>query len=150
MTARIEIKGLDKLVKKINKLEQMDAVKAALKQSATILAGKMAEYPSQTAANQPPVPYYIRGRGTQTGSGNLGNSEDLGQKWRGAKPQIRDRGFTVAIGTNVSYAPFVQSQDRQARWMKTIGWQTDQRVLDENKDEVKEYLADAINKIINS
>ena len=150
MTARIEIKGLDKLVTKVNKLEQMDAVKASLKQAATFLAGKMAEYPSQTAANQPPVPYYIRGRGTQTGSGNLGNSEDLGQKWRGAKPQIRDRGFTVAIGTNVSDAPFVQSQDRQARWMRTIGWQTDQKVLDKNKDEVKEYLVDAINKIINS
>ena len=150
MTARIEIKGLDKLVKKINKLEQMDAVKAALKQSATFLAGKMAEYPPQTAANQPPTPFYIRGRGTQTGSGNLGNSEDLGQKWRGAKPQIRGKGFTVAIGTNVSYARFVQSQDDQAMAMKKIGWQTDQRVLDENKDEVKEYLADAINKIINS
>ena len=149
MTARIEIKGLDKLVKKINTLEKMDAVKAALKQSATFLAGKMAEYPSQTAANQPPVPYYIRGRGTQTASGNLGNSEDLGQKWRGAKPQIRNKGFTVAIGTNVSYAPFVQAHDRQARWMKSIGWKTDQQVLDKNKDKAKEYLVDAIEKVLN-
>ena len=109
----------------------------------------MAEYPSQTAANQPPVPYYIRGRGTQTASGNLGNSEDLGQKWRGAKPQIRDKGFTVAIGTNVSYAPFVQAHDRQARWMKSIGWKTDQQVLDKNKDKAKEYLVDAIEKVLN-
>ena len=72
------------------------------------------------------------------------------QKWRAARPQIRNRGFTVAIGTNVSYARFVQSQDDQSMMMKVIDWQTDQKVLDKNKDEVKEYLADAINKIINS
>lgn len=150
MTARIEIKGLDKLVKKINKLEQMDTVKAALKNAAIFLAGEMAEYPSQTAANQPPVPYYIRGRGTQTGSRNLGNSEDLGQKWQGAKPRVSNKGFTVVIGTNVSYAPYVQSDEFQARWMKDIGWQTDKTVLEENEDEVTEYLSDAIAKIINS
>ncbi len=150
MTARIQIKGLDKLVKKINKLEQMDAVKAALKNAALMLAGEMAEYPPQTAANQPPVPYYIRGRGTQTASGNLGNSEDLANKWRGAKPRISNKGFTATIGTNVSYAPFVQSDDFQARWMKDIGWQTDKQVLEENEKEVTEELSDAIKKIINS
>ena len=150
MTARIEIKGLDKLVKKIDKLGKMDAVKVALKQAATFLAGEMAEYPPQTAANQPPTPFYIRGRGLQTASGNLFNSGNIANSWERAKPQIRDRGMTVAIGSNVSYVRFVQSKDDQARWMKDIGWQTDQQVLDENKDEVTEYLADAIHKIINS
>ena len=150
MTARIQIKGLDELIKKVNTLEKMDAVKAALKQAATHLAGEMAEYPPQTAANQPPVPFYVRGRGTQTATRNLGNSEDLGQKWRAANPKIRDGGMTVVIGTNVSYAPYVQSDEFQARWMKQIGWQTDKTVLEDNEDEVTEYLSDAIAKIINS
>ena len=149
MTARIEIKGLDKLVKKIKKIEQMDAVKAALKNAATILAGEMADYPPETAANRPPVPFYIRGRGLQTARGNLGNTENLANSWEGAKPQIRDKGFTVIIGTNVSYAPYVQSDDFQARWMKDIGWQTDKQVLDDNEDEVTEYLGDAIRKVLN-
>ena len=150
MTARIEIKGLGKLIKKINKLEKMDAVKVALKNAATMLAGEMAEYPPETAANRPPTPFWIRGRGLQTASGNLYNSGNIANSWEKAKPTIRNKGFTVAIGTNVSYAPFVQAHDRQARWMRDIGWQTDQQVLDDNKDEVKAELADAINKIINS
>ena len=150
MTARIEIKGLGKLIKKINKLEKMDAVKAALKNAATMLAGEMAEYPPETAANRPPTPFWIRGRGLQTASGNLYNSGNIANSWEKAKPTIRNKGFTVAIGSNVSYVRFVQSDDDQAMAMKKIGWQTDQQVLDDNKDEVKAELADAINKIINS
>ena len=150
MTARIEIKGLDKLVKKINTLQKMDALKAALKNAAYMLAGEMAEYPPETAANRPPTPFYIRGRGLQTASGNLFNSGNIANSWERAKPTIRNKGFTVAIGSNVSYVRFVQAHDKQARWMKDIGWQTDQQVLDDNKNEVKAELADAINKIINS
>ena len=145
MPAYIEFKGLEPLMKKVKTIGQMKAVKAALLNAGNDVKGIISEYPDPTAANQPPVPYYIRGRGMQTASGNLLNSEDLADSWA---ITTRDHGFTVVIGNNVSYAPFVQSKEFQARWMKDIGWKTEVEVMEKETDRVVEWVLKAVKKII--
>jgi hypothetical protein len=63
--------------------------------------------------------------------------------------QTRDQGFTVVVGNDIEYGPFVQSQQDQA-WMHKGFWQTDQQVLDKEEDNITEMVSDAIAKIINS
>lgn len=74
-------------------------------------------YPPLTAANLPPAPYYIRGRGTQYASGrNRGESQRLGTRF-----YVRaDPGRTV-IGNTASYAEHVVGFE-QAFAMFVIGW----------------------------
>ena len=128
MTARIEIKGLDKLIRKIDTLEKMDAVKGALRLAGKEIEKRMKKYPPEK-----PESTYQR-------------TKLLGQSWT---TQTRDKGFTVIVGNNVEYGPFVQSQKDQA-WMHKDFWHTDEQVVEEDGDKVKAMLADAINKIINS
>lgn len=117
----IEVEGLDKVVAKLNKFPREIARNfgAAGEESAkdVILPTEgLQNYPPMTAANEPPVPYYIRGRGTQYATRNLMNSERVGTRWT-----INRRGFNVAIGNPVSYARYLHG-DEQAKAMKGIGW----------------------------
>ena len=73
-------------------------------------------YPGETSANRPPVPYYIRGSGTETAHGNLGNSEELSKQW-----YVR-KGWSTKIGNRASYAKWVHGKDTQASAMARIGW----------------------------
>lgn len=159
MTARIEIKGLEKLAKKIKTLEQMEAVKQVLKDSAREMAGHMKVYPPSSEANVPRtvagtgtvLPWYERGWGTRyIGGGGRNTSEKLDKSWAGAKPQIRKKGLEVAIGTNVSYAPFVQAHDEQATFHKKRGWKTEKQILEREQDGIVDQLKDDIQKIIDS
>ena len=161
MTTQIVIKGLDELVEKFDNIGSLKGVKAAMKNAGTHLKGEISRYPGRKhitiqqaggwksdkqrrwffaalRSGEIEVPYR---RGQSPGS------EDLGQRWT---VTTRNQGFTVIVGNNASYGPFVQAHDSQSRMMKVIGWKTDQQVLDENKHEVVGYLEDAIKKIVNS
>jgi hypothetical protein len=75
-------------------------------------------YPPSTAANQPPTPFYIRGRGTQTSAGrNTLSSERLGTRWQSV-PYSK---IGMKISNPVSYASYVHGE-QQARHMARIGW----------------------------
>ncbi len=118
---KIEIKGLDKFMKAMDRFPKkvMKNLGAAGKEAAdsVILPTEgMQNYPPETAANLPPAPYYVRGRGTQTASGNYGNSERLGTKWN-----VTRRGFQTSISNPASYARWVHGEE-QAAAMGAIGW----------------------------
>jgi hypothetical protein len=124
----IETKGLDELMHNLHKApaELTKAVSLAGDESAKVILGTrgIQNYPSETAANRPPTPYYIRGRGTQVSSGrNLLNSERLGTRWNVRKER---QGFLVKIGNPTSYAGYVHGgpSDRikQAWHMAKKGW----------------------------
>jgi len=128
MTARIEIKGLDKLVKKIDTLEKMESVKGAIKLGGSEIMKRMMTYPPQRQEST-----YVR-----TGA--------LKHRWT---IQTRDRGFTVIVGNNISYGRFVQSHEDQA-WMHKDYWHTDKQVVEEDGGKVIKMVEGAINKIVNS
>ncbi len=74
-------------------------------------------YPPETEANRPPVPYYIRGVGTQYSFSNSGGSERLGSQWK----SIPYGKIGMKIYNPVSYAGRVHGEEQQAN-MKRIGW----------------------------
>lgn len=117
----IRIEGDKELVRKLGKAsaEVKSAMQPASRESVEEVLGTegVAKYPSETSANNPPVPFYIRGRGTETAGGNLGNSERYGSSWN-----VTSQRFG-AVGTNTaSYSPFLGDDDLQARAMGRIGW----------------------------
>lgn len=75
-------------------------------------------YPGATAANLPPVPYYVRGRGTQYKYGNNNKSERLGTQWL----SIPYGKIGMKISNKASYAPYVHGEETQSGAMAKIGW----------------------------
>jgi len=130
----IELEGLDKLVAKLHKFPREIArnLGAAGEESAkdVILPTQgLQNYPPLTAANAPPVPYYIRGRGTQYATRNLENSELLGKQW-----VVQRKGFNTVIGNTASYARYVHGEE-QAKAMAGIGWK---KLFDTAKEKLKD------------
>ena len=145
------IKGMNKLIKKLDTIEKMRGAKRGLKAGALHVKGKIDEYPPSTSANTPGNPtgrWYERGWGSRykrldgvvTGRKT---SETLGRKWTTAE---RAGGFQQIIGNNASYAPFVHDAEEQAKFHGDRGWKTDEQVLDEEGDEVLEFIQREVEK----
>ena len=120
-TIKIEVKGLDKLVKGMSRFPRaitLNMARAGKEASKDVILDTpgLLPYPPETAANAPPTPYYIRGRGTQTARGNLNNSERLGSQY-----YTKHSGWDTIVGNPVSYAKWVIGK-QQARALKRIGW----------------------------
>ena len=145
----VEIEGLEPLLRKLDNLEDLKKIKPALKAGAVHVMGAIKPYPPATIANSPSNPtgrWYERGYGTRTATGRgYKTSETLGRKWTVAS---RDRGFTQVVGNNVSYGPFVQSAEEQAKIHGKRGWKTDQQVIDEESDTVLDFVKDEIDRIL--
>ncbi len=75
------------------------------------------KYPPTGPGNAPPVPYYIRGRGTEMAYGNLNNSERYGTQFY-VKPY---ESYGVTLGNRASYASYLGGENQSAA-MKRIGW----------------------------
>ena len=145
----IRIEGMEPLLHKLDNLEDLQKVRPALMAGAIHIKGKIAQYPAKTIANSPSNPtgrWYERGFGTRTKTGRAyPTSETLGRKWTVAN---RDRGLTKVIGNNVSYGPYVQSAEKQAKFHKQRGWKTDQQVAEEEADTVLDFVKDQVDKIL--
>lgn len=102
-------------------------------------------YPPMTAANAPPTPYYIRGRGTQLARRNLYNSERLGTRWYTRQDGL----YITRVGNTASYARFVHG-DEQARHMAAIGWRKLGEVAREKIGEISKTYQAWIDRLIRS
>lgn len=151
MPNRVEIKGLDKTLRKLSHPAHIAAAKRGLQAGSVHIKGKTAKYPPSTAANSPSQPrWYERGYGPRWrrvsgGIGGRKTSETLGRKWTTAS---RNAGLTQVVGNNVSYGPYVQDEDRQARALKRIGWKTIQKVADEEGDTVVNFVKKQIDSVL--
>jgi len=136
-TFSIRVEGMDKLEKFARRFPaeiKRNMLAAAQEASAKILLPTkgLQEYPPETAANRPPTPYYIRGRGMQYASGNKGNSERLGTQW-----YTKAIGWGGAeIGNRASYARWVHGEE-QANAMAKIGWR---RLVDVAREKTGEII----------
>ena len=117
----IEIRGLERIQAALKRypVEVAKGIGGAGGEAADeILKTKgVRTYPPSGKGNAPPVPYYIRGVGTQTASGNLLNSERLGTKWVVKRQR---GGWNVRVGNVASYAGKVHGP-RQVSAMARIG-----------------------------
>lgn len=101
------------------------------------------QYPPATAANAPPFPYYIRGRGTQTSQWhNTGSSERLGTQW-----YVKKVGMGTEIGNRASYAKWVNGEE-QASFMKPKGWRILLEVVKEKLPEITNIYQRWVNKLL--
>ncbi len=99
-------------------------------------------YPPATRANRPPTPYYIRGRGTQTGHGNRGNSERLGTRW-----YTRRAGADVELGNTASYAKWAHGEE-QAWFMTIIGWKRLRQVAEDKIEQITKTYQAWVDKLL--
>lgn len=132
----IELRGLDKLEKKFDELKDeiaktwAAAGEEAAKEILDTLGLRV--YPSETSANHPPAPYYIRGTGMQVSdTKNLHNSQVLGKQFYVRSDQPT---WATIIGNRASYAKYVVGQ-QQGRQMAHIGWR---RLFDVANDKIKD------------
>ena len=153
---RIEIKGLDKLVAAFEKFPKQIA--RAMSQAGHE-AGRdvilptpgLKKYPPKTAANTPPEPYYIRGRGMQYKSGNTGGSERLGTQW-----SVLRRGAQTYIGNRASYAQWVHGDEQgegQAMQMgraakRPKGWARLRGVVQDKMAKITRVYQNWVDKVI--
>lgn len=143
----ITVTGLDKVIAAVDKFPReiahylAQAGDEASKRQILRTQG-LQKYPPMTAANAPPTPYYIRGRGTQTASGNRHNSERLGTNW-----VVEHGHFYTEIGNRVSYAHWVHGDD-QASFMAPKGWRKLWDVANEKLPSITKVYQAWISKLI--
>lgn len=125
----IKIEGIEKLMNKLKDLEKVyDIIEPPMERSVMILQNALAKYPAQR-----PGSTYRR-----TGT--------LGRSW--TTRVNREGGRLVGrVGTNVIYAPFVQSQTFQ-RPVNRSRWQTDVQVVNDQRGHVIKQFQDAIAKAL--
>ena len=132
MTAAITITGVDELIAKLGKAQGNAVLKDPMQRAVYRIEDGMKVYPPQPAGST-----YRRGQDPR--------SEDLGGKWT-TKVTATANGLTGKIGNNVSYAPWVQSHQFQARHMGY--WQTDMEVIDKNRAAIVADFQQAIEKAL--
>lgn len=118
---QIHVKGIDELRAKFGQMPPV--LRTRLARAGTRYAPYLLNvqgvktYPPQTAANFPPVPYYIRGVGMQGATYNDNSSEQYGSRFT-----TTSAGLKTIIGNSASYAQYLAGEYSQARTMARIGW----------------------------
>jgi hypothetical protein len=118
---RVDVQGADKLadaLRQVPRRAQRYLQAAGKEAAAEILDTEgLRRYPPADAANQPPPPYYIRGRGMQYKARNDGRSERYGTRY-----YVKSEGYSTIIGNSASYAMYLTDAKLQARHMAARGW----------------------------
>lgn len=128
MSITIKIDGIDKLVRKLGKVEGVNYLRPAMQRAVYRLQARLAQYPAQ-----PPNSTYRR-----TGT--------LGRKWT-SKVDVGNGIIRGRVGNNTEYAPLVQSYRFQAR-VHRGRWQTDRYVVDTERRNIERDFKQAIDEAL--
>jgi hypothetical protein len=146
----LRIEGLDKLLRKLDKMGP-GVYKPALAEAGAHIKSVMAAYPPQiTGRKQPPKTMRQRlfliwaiAKGIITIPYRRGGI--LGKRWT---VEFRDGGKTAVVGNNTKGGKFVQGAADQSRFHAAGGWKTDKQVAKEEAGNVKEILARHVREAI--
>jgi len=146
----VTIAGLEPLIKRLEAAKQPKVITAALKMGGAHVKSIMAKYPPASSANDPNGRrWYKRGTGSfwRVKDGTIhskASSQTLGRKWT-----VKMNGqYTVEIGNNVSYAPFVHDPEKQTWFHKARGWKTTAQVGQSEGQKVADAVRDALMKAL--
>ena len=159
MTDAVYIKGLDKLVGKLDSIAKLNAVKAGITAGALHIVDKIDNAPPRKHITIKQIGGWASEKqrrwffwALRTGQievpyrrGISPRSEQLEQSWTIKK---RDGGLSAVVGNDTSYGPFVQSKAQQSRMMKLIGWNTIEQVAKKEGPEVRDLIAKSIRKAL--
>lgn len=115
----------------LSSLEGTQHLRDAMETSLAILHDNIARYPRQRTGSR-----YVRGRGMANAQGRVTRltSQRLGTRWTtkitSSATELRGK-----VGNNVTYGPYVQDAQRQARVHAGV-WSTDQSVMDLHRGEI--------------
>lgn len=142
----IRVLGLDRVQAALSRFpnEIAQTLQAASGEAANEVLNTtgLREYPAATAANAPPTPYYIRGRGTQYASRNDHRSERLGTRF-----YVQATTYRAEIGNTASYAEHVVGE-KQAVRMAGIGWRRLIDVAEEKQGEIARIFQGWVDRLI--
>jgi len=147
-TIKIKVEGLDEVIRNLDRIgpDLPPYMRGAGQETSRDLLSVrgLQNYPPATEANQPPPPYYIRGRGMQTSaSRNDGRSQRLGTRW-----ETRQSGqLGTEIRNPVTYAQYVHGEN-QARAMGAKGWRILYDVALERVDRMTEIYNRWVDKLL--
>ena len=145
----VEIEGLDAIIDKFGGMPA--ALRTSLARAGKRYAPELLNvrgvrnYPPTTAANLPPVPYYIRGVGTQGALYNDNSSEQYGARFT-----IETREATTIIGNTASYAKYLAGATSQARVMAKIGWKKLITAAQETKTQLMRIYTEEVDNALRS
>lgn len=143
------IKGMNQLLRRLTSIKELRGAKRGLKAGALYIKGKIAIYPPSSEANTPNQRrWYERGYGPKwmRKDGSIGGkktSQTLGRRWT---MESQNAGLTQVVGNNATYAPYVQSAEKQASFHAARGWKTDEQVIDEEGPTVLNYVKSEVDK----
>jgi len=125
--------------------------KIAMRVAGEVVRSGVAQYPSGTAANMPPglnsYSWYERGFGTRTVTGRAyATSEALGRSWT-VKVKSTRRYVRGTIGTNASYAEWVQGK-KQAGFHRMRNWKTVEQVLFTRRGRIWRVFGDVVKRAL--
>jgi hypothetical protein len=162
----IEVVGMDKLLKSLGPEKAKRASQTAMRGATDLVRAEVKRYPPASEANQarrfntvysirsrrPVNQWYIRGEGTRRvrKDGSVVKefgSEKLGASW------YKKVGFEVGyltglVGTNVSYARWVQDKERQVGFHKARGWKTVQDVAAQQTKHIMRLFEQALTRAL--
>src|SRR3990167_9007556 len=144
---KIQIIGLDRVMAALNRFPREiakylgQAGEEAAKRVILKTRG-LQLYPPTTAANRPPTPYYIRGRGMQYKSKNTGTSERYGSQF-----YVENKSYMTEIGNRASYAVYVGGE-KQPEHMAGKGWRKLLEVAWEKMPQITKVYQARIDKLI--
>jgi len=149
----IKVDGLGELFRKLDHLTAVEVLKPPMEASLLELVSFMEDYPGPPMRPYPKmlrtpkqrryffwalaqgiikVPYVRTGK--------------LGQSWTW-EVTTTDGGVRGKIGTNLKYAPYVQSKQRQAL-IHQGNWQTDVQAVEAKRDEIVRRFQNAITQAL--
>ena len=147
------IENLDELIAALKAFpkEVQRGLKVAMRVAGEVVRSGVAQYPPATGANMPPglngYSWYERGFGTRTVTGRAyATSEVLGKSWV-VKIKQTARMTRGVIGTNVSYAEFVQGK-LQTGFHRMRGWKTVEQVLFTRRGRIWRVFGDVVKRAL--
>lgn len=139
-TFRVDIEGIDQLIEKFRAGERQALVEmvTAMQETVSLTKKDAQVYPPESDANQPPPPYYIRGRGTQYPDGtNRFESQHLNETWT-TNVDIRSREVVGTVANLLTtYAAWVHGVSVQAWFHRMRGWRNVRQIADDVLPRVK-------------
>jgi hypothetical protein len=150
---KIDVQGIEKLIDSLEKYprEIKKYLQAAGKEagSRVILPTEgLKKYPAATAANQPPTPYYIRGRGMQRAGRRKPAYNDMRSERFGTQWYVKNaESMSTEIGNRASYAQYVSGEE-QARALEKIGWRKLLDVAQEKLTDITRVYQTWVDKLI--
>ena len=147
----VVIKGLPALKRKLGVARFQAAGKAALLAGATHLKGKIAKYPPQRRGRKQPFKsdasrrYFFAALKSGEIDVPYQRTTKLAQSWAVSQPKWH----TAEVGTNASYAKYVQGRDHQSKFHSEGGWHTAEDTLDKERRNIERTVQKAITAWLN-